>query len=52
MCVKNQNKPKAQVLEFAQKSFEHSDWTFFAEDLGIALYAEVLIQTGNFEKAY
>ena len=52
MCVKNQNKPKAQVLEFAQKSFEHSDWTYFAEDLGIVLYAEVLIQTGDFEKAY
>ena len=52
MCVKNQNKPKAQVLEFAKKSFENSDWTCFAEDLGIVLYAEVLIQTGDFEKAY
>ena len=52
MCAKNQSKPKAQVLEFAQKSFAYSDWTYFAEDLGIVLYAEVLIQTGDFEKAY
>ena len=52
MCAKNQSKPKAQILEFAQKSFDNSDWTYFAEDLGIVLYAEVLIQTGDFEKAY
>jgi tetratricopeptide (TPR) repeat protein len=52
MSAKNQSKPKAQVFEFAKKSFENSDWTCFAEDLGIVLYAEVLIQTGNFEKAY
>ena len=52
MCAKNQSKPKVQVFEFAKKSFENTDWTCFAEDLGIVLYAEVLIQTGNFEKAY
>lgn len=52
MCAKNQSKKKSQVLEFAQKAFLYSDWTYFSEDLGIVLYAEVLIQTGDSEKAY
>ena len=41
MCAKNQSKKKSQVLEFAQKAFLYSDWTYFSEDLGIVLYAEV-----------
>lgn len=52
MSAKNQSKSKAQILEFMQNAFSFSDWTYFAEDLGIVLYSEVLIQTGDFEKAY
>ncbi len=52
MCAKNKSSSKAEVLDFAQKAFEYADWTYFSEDLGIVLYADFLIKTGNSEKAY
>ena len=52
LCAKYQSKTTYDVLDFSEKAFSYSDWTYFSEDLGIILYAETLINTGNNELAY
>jgi hypothetical protein len=52
VVAKLQDNPIAEILEFSQKAFSYADWTHFSEDLGIILYAEMLINTGNNEFAY
>lgn len=52
LCSKYKKDPQSFVLDFAKKAYDCNDWTYFSENLGIILYAESLIYTGNNEKAY
>ncbi|MGP1588238.1 MAG: hypothetical protein ACTTHG_07870 [Treponemataceae bacterium] len=43
---------RSQVLDCAREAYQYNDWTFFSEEQGHALYAKILIQTNDAQKAY